>query len=228
MFVRFRKSVRRLDVSLVESSRTDGGVRQAHIASLGSIPLPLDTASRVTFWAQLHARLARLANRIGADDSAKIMAAAHARIPMPTAEEQRALQLENIKAEAGFWGSLEELHAGDIECEKALAACVNAKIAEAETERAKAADNAAAAKERLAKIERGEDVAGGLGKPIGSKDWERHLGKSSVRRGLQLAELEEAAFQEFLDETMKQHAVGERKALRTVRKRYGGSGSRKR
>ena len=47
MFVRFRKSARRLDVSLVKSFRANGRMRQAHIASLGSVPLPLDTAGRV-------------------------------------------------------------------------------------------------------------------------------------------------------------------------------------
>jgi len=37
MYVRFRQTKRRLQVSLVESRRTDGRVDQEHVASLGSV-----------------------------------------------------------------------------------------------------------------------------------------------------------------------------------------------
>ena len=37
MFVRFRKSLRRLDVSLAETRRVGGKVRQEHVASLGKL-----------------------------------------------------------------------------------------------------------------------------------------------------------------------------------------------
>jgi hypothetical protein len=104
MFVRFRKSSRRLDVSLVETRRVGGKVRQARVASLGSIALPLTVASRMDFWARIRQRIARLSNRIGGEDCNKILGVLFERIPMPTAEEQRALQLEKAKADAKFWG----------------------------------------------------------------------------------------------------------------------------
>jgi hypothetical protein len=99
------------------------------------------------------------------------------------------LQIENAKADAGAWETLAGLHAHNIEGDKGLAARVNAKIADAESEKATACANAAAAKERLGKIECGEDVPGGFGKPIGYKDWERYLGKSLVRRSIHVAQV---------------------------------------
>ena len=149
MFVRFRKSSRRLDVSLVETQRVSGKARQAHIAGLGSIPLPLTVADRMDFWARIHSRIARLSNRLGGNDLNKILGALFERIPMPTAEEQRALQLENAKEDAKFWGALEDLHADNIEATKALVAGANKKITDAEAEKRKAARALSAAKERL-------------------------------------------------------------------------------
>lgn len=40
MFVRFRSSSRRLQVSLVETRRIDGKVRHEHVASFGSVIEP--------------------------------------------------------------------------------------------------------------------------------------------------------------------------------------------
>jgi len=54
----------RLDVSIVETRREGGKVRQRHIASLGSIYRD-DTRQRIWFWEECDARLARLTNRLG-------------------------------------------------------------------------------------------------------------------------------------------------------------------
>ena len=50
MFVRFRQTSRRLQVSLVETRRVDGRVRHEHIASLGAILHRLEIADRMEFW----------------------------------------------------------------------------------------------------------------------------------------------------------------------------------
>jgi hypothetical protein len=50
MFVRFRETPRRLQLSLVETSREGGKVRHEHVASLGAVPMPLSVAGRVEFW----------------------------------------------------------------------------------------------------------------------------------------------------------------------------------
>jgi hypothetical protein len=81
MFVRFRPTPRRLQVSILETRRTAGKVTNEHIASLGSIEVPMTVGSRQTFWANLWARLASLSNRICPDDQAKIRNAVHAASP---------------------------------------------------------------------------------------------------------------------------------------------------
>jgi hypothetical protein len=87
MFVRFRQTKRRLQASLIETSRVGGKVRHEHVGSLGSLPCEPTVQDRFAFWTALRPRLDRLANRIGAEGEAAIIAALTARIPAPTAEE---------------------------------------------------------------------------------------------------------------------------------------------
>jgi hypothetical protein len=89
MFVRFRETPYGLAMSLVETRRENGRVRHEHVASLGSVETPLTVAERVAFWSRLHERLARLSNRIDDETQGKVLGAVHARVPMPTADEQR-------------------------------------------------------------------------------------------------------------------------------------------
>jgi hypothetical protein len=169
MFVRFRESGRRLHLSLVETHRNKGKVRHEHIASLGSLEIPQTIAGRLTFWRRLHDRLARLANRLNGEAQAKVLAAVHARVPMVMANEQRALQLENAKADAHFWESLHGAQTATVEGHKGLAATIAAQIARGETAAARSAGNAKAARERIARVERGDNVEGGLN----NKRWTR-------------------------------------------------------
>jgi len=118
----------RLLVSLIENRRTDGKVRQEHIADFGAIDghllhsfyaEPHDAVSswsirsicaRLAFWNDLEERLARLSNRISAEEADKLRAAVHARIPKPTdadiekvefwhTENDRSYLQNNIKSE---------------------------------------------------------------------------------------------------------------------------------
>jgi hypothetical protein len=132
-------------------------------------------AERVAFWGQLHRRLAALSNRIGADDQAKIIGSIHARIPMVTIDEQRRLQRENAEADERFWAGLQEMSAGAAEGQRELAANASRKAAESEASAKDAADKAATAKERLARLAKGEDVSGGLHRPTPRKDLDRIL-----------------------------------------------------
>ena len=94
MFVRFRmtKNFRetktRLRVSLVETRRHDGKVRNVHVASLGSVPMPPEVDDRLAFWQRLHGRLADLANRLDGEKQAKVLGKVHARIPMVAPDER--------------------------------------------------------------------------------------------------------------------------------------------
>ena len=123
----------------------------------------MTTADRVAFWARLHQRLAKLANRIGAEEQGKILGSVHARIPMVTIDEQRALQRENAEAVEKFWAGLQSMSAEMATGQRGLAALASQKAADSEAMAKDAAEKATAAKDRLDRLAKGEDVAG-LGK----------------------------------------------------------------
>jgi len=164
MFVRFRQQGNRLQASLMQTRRVSGKMHTEHIASLGSVDADVSVRERLAFWAKLPERLARLGNRVGSEEHGKIYGALHARIPMVTPDDQRAIQEENAKDDEQFWDGLHGANAALAEGYKGHIALAERKIAEvapAVTDTAKRRD---AAKDRLEKIKRGENVSGGLGK----------------------------------------------------------------
>lgn len=223
MFVRFRRqSENRLQVSLVAGYRVDGRVRTEHIAGLGSIAASPSVADRIAFWAALHERLAKLSNRIDAEAQAKILGAIHARAPMPTPDEQRAVQLDNAKADAVLWDGLRDLHASTAADHKGLIAGAERRVAAAQVEASKAAAAADAAKERVERIEKGEDVQGGLSKPL---DVDATLAKAGwtkrdLRHAALLGLLPESELEGLLDRVMKHTKLAERRATRTYVREY--------
>src|SRR5271165_4039590 len=106
MFVRFRETARRLQASLTETRRHDGKVRHEHVAGLGSLPLAPSAADRITFWTKLHQRLDALSNRVDAAQRGAILTAIHTRIPMPTLDDQQAVQVERAQMDVQFWDTL--------------------------------------------------------------------------------------------------------------------------
>jgi hypothetical protein len=74
----------RLEVSIVETCREGGKIRQKHVASLGSVAG--DLTAHAAFWEECEARLARLANRLGPELD-RLREAIAARIPRPTEAE---------------------------------------------------------------------------------------------------------------------------------------------
>ena len=143
-------------------------VCQTHVAGLGAIGFPQSPADRIAFWTKLHQRLATLANRIDGATHGAILAAVHARIPMPTRDDQRAVQLDNARTDARVWEALSDAQADRIAGLKGLAAHAAQAVAKAEPAAAKAADAALKAAERLARAEQGEDGGGG-GMPLTHK-----------------------------------------------------------
>jgi len=160
MFARFRQTNRRLQVTLSETSRLGGKVTHVHVAGLGSVPLSPSAADRIAFWTKLHQRLEALSNRVDAEQRRAILTAIHARIPMPTMDDHQAVQLERAQADARFWETFAEMQAERIEGNKGLLATAQRAIAEGEPLAADAAAKAKAAKDRLARVEKGEAVAG--------------------------------------------------------------------
>jgi hypothetical protein len=178
MFARFRQTPNRLQVSVVETRRIDGKVRHEHIASLGSIEVSPSIADRVAYWCELHQRLGRLSNRFSHDTHGKLIGQIHARIPIPTPDEQRALQKDNAEADERFWSNIQHMNAATTEKHKDLLASTQSAIADGEAAAKDAGAKAEHAKERLAKIEKGEDVQGGLGRPMTREDLRRISGMS--------------------------------------------------
>ena len=227
MFVRFRQSGHRLQTSLIENRRVDGKVRQAHRESWLDHPAAIGRRpDHVLAEATRSAR--QLSNRVTTEDQGKVLGAVHAKVPMVTADEQRALQLENAKADAQFWDRMADMYAGTATDHKGLAARAERTAAEGEVERAKAAEHAARAKERVERIERGENVEGGLGKQ--QIDVEAILidagwTKADFRRARRLAELGDRASEELSAEVMRRHKRGEDVAIRAVHRKYFGSAS---
>jgi hypothetical protein len=169
MFVRFRKTNRRLQASLSATRRDAGRVRHEHVAGLGSVALLASAADRIVFWTKLHQRLDALSNRVDAAQRGAILAAVHARIPMPTQDDQQAVQLERAREDARFWETLVGMQTSEVDEHKALLATVQRTIAEREPLAADTVAKAEAAKARLARVEKGEAVAG-IGAPLTRKD----------------------------------------------------------
>lgn len=143
--------------------RVAGKTRSEHIASLGSVDAHVSVRGRLAFWSKLPAVLERLGNRVGPDGRGKFYGALHARIPMVTPDDQRSIQEENAKDDERFWDGLHDMNASLAEGYKAHIAKAEMKLAELQPEVANAAERHDAAKDRLEKIRRGENVEGGLG-----------------------------------------------------------------
>lgn len=197
MFVRFRLQGNRLQASLAQSRRVGGKVQAEHIGALGSVDAGVSVRARLAFWAKLPQRLAALANRLGADEHPKVYAALHGRIPMVTAEEQRAVQEENFKDDERFWDAMRDLNAASVEEHKSLVASTEAKLKEHESAAADAGEKFETAKDRLQRLRRGESVAGGLDKKFDVQAAMKAAGitPSMLRRMRLFASLTETEFE---------------------------------
>jgi hypothetical protein len=176
MFVRFRQTKRRLQVSLGETRRAKGRVRHEHIASLGTVEVPLTVRGRVAFWHHLHERLTKLSNRLDTGMQAKVLGDVHARVPMVTVDEQREVKVENAEADERLWSALHEMHKEQSEGHKQIVVEAQGVIAKSQSAAAEAAAKAAEAKERAERLKRGEDAPGGLGKPLDVEKTLREMG----------------------------------------------------
>jgi hypothetical protein len=176
VFIRFRNRGRQLRLTIVESHREGSKTRSHVVATLPSIPDPWDTPDRLTFWRRLHERFATLGNRVDAATAAKLIAAIHARVPMPVADDQVAHKLTVARHDADVFGSVAEGVSEMIEGKRAMIAQLQADIAELDSARDQCDAGAASAQDRIERLERGEDVPGGLGKPVDPEDVLRRAG----------------------------------------------------
>jgi hypothetical protein len=128
MFVRFRERNGRLLLSLIETRRVAGKVRQEHVADLGAIDLPASTDARAKFWPKLHDRLSRLGNRIGPDRLGPILDAINARIPMVPIEDMPAVNRARAERSLRWCRGYLEHCEEQVELHQNLKATVERKI----------------------------------------------------------------------------------------------------
>jgi hypothetical protein len=220
MFVRFRKTKCKLQVSLCETRWATRKVRHEHIAQLGSVPVPPSIADRIA-WKRLHERLPKLSNRINADAQAKILGDIHARIPMVTLDGMQALKIENTEAEERVWSSIHAMHEEKVGGQKELIAATERAIAGGSELMTKAAAQIADAKDRAKRLRKGEDVPGGLAKPLTLEDFfKAGLTKEELRRCEQMhAVCEALGFETVLKLLHTERDQAEWRALRALHRR---------
>jgi hypothetical protein len=107
----------------------------------------------MAFWRRLHERLAGLADRIDAAMQGRLMDAIHARVPVVTIEERRALAIEEAKANERLNVAVRDYCT---EVADGYEKLFLPRIAESRAGAADAAARANAARERIARLERGE------------------------------------------------------------------------
>jgi hypothetical protein len=222
MFARFHQTPSRLQVSLRESRRVGGKPCSGHIASLESIAEPMTIAGRVEFYRRASERFARLANRIGADDKKKIAAALRTRIPPVTDDDIRTVQRENAEADEKLWSGLRGMNAEMAEGHKKIAA-ESASIADAaEAQANAAAEKAAVAKDRIERLAKGEDVKGGLGKPMTRKALLKAAGvsESFMRHCERVSSLGDVLFEEFVQAGIEGMHRGSKSAERKFLRKH--------
>jgi hypothetical protein len=223
MFVRFRQQGRRLQASLVQTRRVAGMMQNEHIASLGSVDADVSIRERIAFWIAIEERLARLGNRVGPDDRDKIVAALGARIPFLTPDDLRVVQQENAKADEQLWTGIRDMNAAAVEGYKGLIATAEKEIAGYASTSPEVAERADAAKERLARLERGEPVVGGIGKKFDIDKIMKEAGipPSDARHMLEVASLTEDEFKSVVPSTMKAMEKVERRIVRQILRARG-------
>lgn len=225
MFVRFRATKTKIQVSLIATSRESGKVRQEHIGSLGSISSSPTTLDRIRFWTGTHDRLAKLDNRLDAETRAKVLAQIHARIPMVTVDEQQQLRCEVAEADVSFYDSLNDMTAANADDLKGLVEMNARRAVEVEAASSKMAAAAVEAKERLGKVRAGEDVPGLIRQPLTRADLIKALGlkKQDLQHVTRLGVLGEiGATEEVVEEWKKLNDKAHKTASRNVVRRHLG------
>jgi hypothetical protein len=155
MFVRFRTTKRRLQASLVETTRINGCVRHEHIASFGSVGIPATAEQRMTFWLRLLERMDRLSNRVDDVMRNKIFDDINARIPMVFLEERNSLKLANAEKDEHFWTKLHNIHRAEGNATKKLLTDTLAANAE---RTAQIAAMVTATKDRIKRLRNGDET----------------------------------------------------------------------
>jgi hypothetical protein len=208
------------------ASASQGRCKASTLPRSGRLTPSCRSASASLFGPNCRSGSPRLGNRVGPDDQAKVYAALHARIPMVTPHEQRAIQEANAEGDEQFWDAMRDIGASSVEEYKALIARAETKIAEHAAGAAEAGERAQAAKDRLERIRRGESVPGDLGKPFDAERalkaagfTERDLRRMRLLASLTEAEMKQASAKTCAEVVGAADRAAEREARRIIRAR---------
>jgi hypothetical protein len=165
MFLRFRQINCSLCVSIVETQRTNGIVRQHHRASLGTVSTaqPPDgfqwsparpwevIKARSAIWRTLHDAIARL--NVDPATSKKLMTALQVRVPYPTEEQRGGAELAEAEHDAAFWEDMRGSTTKLIGCHENALAVHQREIAELKTSAVREAATAESAKAKAKRLD---------------------------------------------------------------------------
>jgi hypothetical protein len=150
MFIRFRQRRERLYISVVESHRVKGVVRQRNVSTLGVVAVGDTATARGLVWRELHEVVGRLG--VNGDDAARLMETLQSRVPYPTEVELGSDELRQAEHDAKFWdrihGSTQKL-IGD---HHSLIATAQDKISDLERDAHREKASAEAARAKAARL----------------------------------------------------------------------------
>jgi hypothetical protein len=224
MHIRSRLHHRRLQISLIDTRRVEGKVRQQHVASLGSIPPGMTVQDRVKFWTQLHPRLSRLDNRLGPAERARIMGELYAVVPMVPINDAIAGKVDVARRNMDTSTRLRDMFQETVDNQKVMLAKLQRDIAEGEAQVAKMDEAVKRDEHKLNRLEAGEDVPvvteldyGAVRAICKKAGWTR----SMFHRAALMARLDDEGFQEYLDELkrLQKDGRGDTRALNMVLRR---------
>jgi hypothetical protein len=124
--------------------------------------------------------------------------------------------------DAKLYGAVAENIAEMIKGKRALVAQLQADIAGLETVREQFAGDAATAQGRVARLERGEDVPGGLGKPVDPEDVLRRAGctEADLRHMRVIVAMTEATHESYFEEELRQMHIANERRERALARRF--------
>jgi hypothetical protein len=160
MHIRSRLQHHRLQISLVQTRRINGKVRQEHIATLGSVPPDMTAADRVAFWTKVHPRLNRLSDLLNPAILAKVLGELHAKVPMVAIGDTSlaAHKIGIAEHNANIWTAIWDNTLADMDGKRKLIAKFSAAVAQLEKLASDAAGYAEQDRAKVQRLKAGEDV----------------------------------------------------------------------
>ena len=139
-----------------------------------------------------------------------------------TIDDMRAVQRENAEADEKLWSGLQGMNAEQAEGHKEVAAKSARIAADAEAGASAAAEKVSVAKDRIERLAKGEDVSGGLGKPMTRKALLKAAGvsESFMRHCERVGSLGDVLFEEFVQAGIEGMHRGSKSAERKFLRRY--------